>query len=246
MSSQAAASPAVPKFDRVPRHVAIIMDGNGRWAKNRKLPRIEGHRQGTKSVEASIKAARELGVEYLTLYAFSVENWNRPALEVKSLMVLLMESLKRYAEELAENQIALKAIGRLEDLPENVREQIKITEQKTAKDAKMTLLLALSYGGRVELVEGVRKLASLVKSGKLQPEQIDEELIAGSLYTAGIPDPDLLIRTSGEMRLSNFLPWQMIYTELYVTPTLWPDFKREDFFAAVGEYNKRERRFGGV
>jgi undecaprenyl diphosphate synthase len=246
MTSPAAATPALPRFDSVPRHVAVIMDGNGRWAKGRSLPRIEGHRRGTKSVEAVIRAAREIGVEYLTLYAFSVENWSRPALEVKSLMVLLMESLKRYADELSENQIALKAIGRLADLPEEIRRQIRLTEARTARGAKMTLLLALSYGGRVELVEGVRKLALLVKAGALQPEQIDEALVADSLYTAGIPDPDLLIRTSGEMRLSNFLPWQMIYTELYVTPTLWPDFGRDDFFAAVGEFNRRERRFGGV
>lgn len=246
MTSQAAETPAIPQFDRVPRHVAIIMDGNGRWAKSRNLPRIEGHRRGTKSVEAVIRASREIGVEYLTLYAFSVENWSRPATEVKSLMLLLMESLKRYAKELSDNQIALKAIGRLGDLPDNIREQIKITEEKTAVNAKMTLLLALSYGGRVELVEGVRKLAEQVKAGKLQPDEIDEALISDQLYTAGIPDPDLLIRTSGEMRLSNFLPWQIIYTELYVTPTLWPDFGREDFFAAISEYNKRERRFGGV
>jgi undecaprenyl diphosphate synthase len=246
MTSRAADDQAIPKFDCVPRHVAVIMDGNGRWAQSRKLPRIEGHRRGTKSVEAVIRAAREIGVEYLTLYAFSVENWNRPTLEIKSLMLLLMESLKRYAKELATNNIALKAIGRLNDLPENIRNQIKITEEKTAKDAKMTLLLALSYGGRVELVESVRELAKQVQAGKLQPTEIDEALIAKHLYTVGIPDPDLLIRTSGEMRLSNFLPWQTIYTELYVTPTLWPDFGQADFFAAISEYNKRERRFGGV
>jgi undecaprenyl diphosphate synthase len=246
MTAKAAATPAIPRFDRIPRHVAVIMDGNGRWAKSRSLPRIEGHRRGTESVETVIRAARETGVEYLTLYAFSVENWSRPAAEVKSLMLLLMESLKRYAKELADNQIALKAIGRIGDLPGNIRRQISITEQKTARDARMTLLLALSYGGRVELVEAVRKLAERVKAGQLQPGEIDETLMSGQLYTAGIPDPDLLIRTSGEMRLSNFLPWQTIYTELYVTPTLWPDFRREDFFAAIGEYNKRERRFGGV
>jgi undecaprenyl diphosphate synthase len=222
------------------------MDGNGRWAKTRNLPRIEGHRQGTKSVEAVIRAAREIGVEYLTLYAFSVENWQRPTLEVRGLMALLMETLKRYAKELADNQIALRAIGRLADLPEKVRAQINITEAKTAANAKMTLLLALSYGGRVELIEGVRALARRVRAGELAPADIDEAAVSGALYTVGAPDPDLLIRTSGEMRLSNFLPWQTIYTEWYVTPTLWPDFRREDFFAAVSEYNRRERRFGGV
>ncbi|MDR2463202.1 MAG: isoprenyl transferase [Verrucomicrobiales bacterium] len=231
---------------RVPRHVAVIMDGNGRWAKARNLPRLEGHRRGTQAVEEVIRAAREIGVEYLTLYAFSVENWSRPALEVRGLMTLLMETLRRYARELADNQIALRAIGRLADLPGRVREQIKITEKKTAAGAKMTLLLALSYGGRVELVEGVRELARRARAGELEPADIDEATVSGALYTAGLPDPDLLIRTSGEMRLSNFLPWQMIYTELYVTPTLWPDFGREAFLAAINEYHKRERRFGGV
>lgn len=182
----------------------------------------------------------------MTLYAFSVENWNRPALEVRGLMLLLVEALKRYAKELADNQIALRAIGRLADLPAEVRGQLKTTEAKTAAGARMTLLLALSYGGRVELVEGVRELARRARAGELDPADIDEAMVSGALYTAGVPDPDLLIRTSGEMRLSNFLPWQTIYTELYVTPTLWPDFGREEFFAAVGEYNKRERRFGGV
>jgi undecaprenyl diphosphate synthase len=230
----------------VPRHVAVIMDGNGRWAQSRHLPRIEGHRQGAKSVEAVIRAAREIGVEYLTLYAFSVENWQRPALEVKGLMALLMEMLKRYAQELADNHIALKAIGRLDDLPAKVRAQIRLAEQASVSGAKMTLMLALSYGGRVELIEGVRALARRVRAGELEPADIDEASVSGALYTAGAPDPDLLIRTSGEMRLSNFLPWQTIYTEWYVTPTLWPDFGREDFFAAVSEYNRRERRFGGV
>jgi undecaprenyl diphosphate synthase len=226
--------------------VAVIMDGNGRWAKARSLPRLEGHRRGTRSVETVIRAAREIGVEWLTLYAFSVENWQRPALEVKGLMTLLMETLKRYAKELADNQIALRAIGRLADLPAAVREQINRTEAETAAGAKMTLLLALSYSGRVELVESARALARRAQAGELNPADIDEVTVSGSLYTAGVPDPDLLIRTSGEMRLSNFLPWQTIYTELYVTPTLWPDFGREEFFAAVAEYNQRERRFGGV
>ena len=233
-------------FARVPRHVAVIMDGNGRWAQSHGLPRIEGHRRGTKAVEAVIKAAREIGVEYLTLYAFSTDNWNRPPTEIKSLMYLLAETLARYAKELADNQIALKVIGRLADLSEDIRKQIKIAEALAPGEVKMTLLPALSYGGRIEIVEAARRLAERVRAGELTPENIDEASLTAELYTAGIPDPDLLIRTGGETRLSNFLPWQMIYTELYFTPVFWPDFGREEFFAAVTEYNKRERRFGGV
>jgi len=236
----------VPDSQRVPRHVAIIMDGNGRWAAQRQLPRIEGHRRGTQAVEKTLEAAVEAGVEYLTLYAFSVENWSRPGMEVQALMMLLIETLKHYEKKLMEQQIRLRAIGRLQDLPEDVLRQLKKTEEATAGNTRMTLLLALSYGSRVELTEAIRDLAERARAGELDPASIDEKMISGHLYTAGIPDPDLLIRTSGEMRLSNFLLWQLSYTEIYVTPVFWPDFGREDFFKAVAEYSNRHRRFGGV
>ncbi len=230
----------------VPRHVAVIMDGNGRWAKQRNLPRIEGHREGANAARRTITKAAKAGVSFLTLYAFSVENWKRPAREVSALMSLLVETLKRYEKELAENDISLRAIGRLDDLPANVRKQLDRTIQRTAHHRRMTLILALSYGARIEILEATRALARRAASGQLNPDSIDEATFASALYTHDIPDPDLLIRTSGEMRVSNFLLWQISYAEIHVTSTLWPDFAETDFQRALADYATRERRFGRV
>ncbi|GAB4250383.1 MAG: isoprenyl transferase [Candidatus Methylacidiphilales bacterium] len=236
-----------PATDReVPRHVAVIMDGNGRWAKQRNLPRIEGHREGANAARRTITEAAKAGVRFLTLYAFSVENWNRPAHEVATLMDLLIETLKRYEKDLAENDIALRAIGRLSDLPDKVRRQLDRTVERSAHHQGMTLILALSYSARIEIIEAARSLARRVAKGELKPEAIDEATFANCLYTTGIPDPDLLIRTSGEMRVSNFLLWQISYAEIHVTPTLWPDFTEKDFQQALADYAQRERRFGRV
>lgn len=231
---------------KLPRHVAIIMDGNGRWANQRHLPRIGGHHQGAKAARKAISEAARRGVKYLTLYAFSVENWTRPKAEVAALMQLLIQTLKEYEKELDENDVRLRAIGRLSDLPANVRKQLDRTIEKTAGNKRMTLILALSYSSRVEILEAVRQLAREVEEGKRKPSEIDEEDFSGHLYTAEYPDPDLLIRTSGEMRVSNFLLWQLSYTEIYVTQTLWPDFDEAELVKALEEYGRRERRFGGV
>ncbi len=230
----------------LPTHVAIIMDGNGRWAKERGLPRVEGHRQGAESVKAVVKAAGELGIKFITLYAFSVENWNRPKDEVDTLMKYLLRFLKRELAEMSKNNIRLQAIGQLWRLPENIQEQLKKTTQATAKNNGITLTLALSYGGRTEIVDAVRQIAQEVKAGKLDAGEINEQVIAHHLYTHGTPDPDLLIRTSGEMRVSNFLLWQISYAEFVITKTLWPDFGKREFFTALEEYSHRQRRYGGV
>lgn len=238
LSSEAQAS--------LPRHVAIIMDGNGRWAKQRHLPRVEGHRVGAESVRAIIRASGEIGIKYLTLYAFSVENWNRPKDEVDTLMKYLARYLKSELAELNRNNVQLEAIGQLHRLPEFVQEQFKKTQASLSKNNGLTLILALSYGGRTEIVEAVRNLASEVKKGELEPAEITEQVFADHLYTRKWPDPDVLIRTSGEMRVSNFLLWQISYAELVVTQTLWPDFRKPQFFAALEEYAQRHRRFGGI
>jgi len=230
----------------VPTHVAIIMDGNGRWAKRRHLPRVEGHRTGVESVRAIVRAAGEVGVKYLTLYAFSVENWNRPKDEVDTLMRYLARFLKNEIGELNKNKVRLDAIGQIYRLPEFVQEQLKKTKAALAKNNGLTLILALSYGGRTELVEAVRSIGQKIKDGDLEPAEINEPLISENLYTRLYPDPDLLIRTSGEMRISNFLLWQISYSELVVTPTLWPDFRKAQFFDALEEYTRRHRRFGLV
>jgi undecaprenyl diphosphate synthase len=226
--------------------VAIIMDGNGRWARRRGLVRIKGHVAGVESVRTIVRLARKLGISYLTLFAFSEENWQRPAMEIRALMALLRRFLTRELAEMQENQIALRAIGNLPQLPEAVQrdlaQTIAATDQGTAN--KMVLTLALSYGGRSEIVQAVRTLARDLLAGRLAPEEIDAALLARHLYTADLPDPDLMIRTSGEYRLSNFLLWQAAYTELYVTDTLWPDFREEDFLAALDAYCQRDRRFG--
>jgi len=230
----------------LPTHVAVIMDGNGRWAKQRHLPRVEGHRNGVESVRSVVRAAGEIGIKYLTLYAFSVENWNRPKDEVDTLMKYLARFLKNEIGELNRNNVRLEVIGQIYRLPEFVQEQLKKTRTALAQNNGLTLILALSYGGRTELVEAVRDIASQVKLGRIEPAEINEKVIADHLYTRHFPDPDLLIRTSGEMRVSNFLLWQISYAELVVTSTLWPDFRRAELFEALEEYAKRHRRFGGV
>jgi undecaprenyl diphosphate synthase len=228
----------------LPRHVAIIMDGNGRWATRRGLGRVQGHRRGKESVRAVVEKAREIGIEYLTLYAFSSENWQRPEREVNALMQLLRRYLRSEIAKMMRYGIRLRAIGNLRKLPTQVASELREVERKTARNDKMTVLLAVSYGAREEIVAAARKLARQVRDGTLAPEDIDDERFASALATAGIPDPDLLIRTSGEMRLSNFLLWQLAYTELVVTETLWPDFREKELMAAIDEYRRRQRRFG--
>jgi len=230
----------------IPTHVAIIMDGNGRWAKQRHLPRVEGHRNGVESVRAVVRAAGEAGVKYLTLYAFSVENWNRPKDEVDTLMKYLARFLKSEIGELNRNNVRLDAIGQIYRLPEFVQDQLAKTKAALAKNNGLTLILALSYGGRTEIVDAARAMAQKAKDGRLEPAEINEQLLSQHLYTCHYPDPDLLIRTSGEMRISNFLLWQISYAELVVTPTLWPDFRKPQFFEALEEYTRRHRRFGLV
>ncbi len=230
----------------LPQHVAVIMDGNGRWAKQRGLPRVEGHRNGVESVRAIVRAAGEVGIKYLTLYAFSVENWNRPKDEVDTLMKYLARFLKNEIGELNRNNVRLEAIGQIWRLPEAVQQQLEKTKAALAKNNGLTLVLALSYGGRTELVEAVRAIAAKTKSGALDPAEINERLIAEHLYTRHYPDPDLLIRTSGEMRVSNFLLWQISYAELVVTQVLWPDFRKAQLIEALEEYARRHRRFGAV
>ena len=230
----------------LPAHVAVIMDGNGRWAKERGLPRVEGHRNGVESVRAILRACGEVGIKYLTLYAFSVENWNRPKDEVDTLMKYLARFLKNEIGELNKNNVRLEVIGQIYRLPEFVQEQLKKTQAALAKNNGLTLILALSYGGRQEIVEAVRAIATKAKAGKLEPAEITEQVISQHLYTHQYPDPDLLIRTSGEQRVSNFLLWQISYAEFVITPTLWPDFRKAELFAALEEYTRRHRRFGGV
>jgi undecaprenyl diphosphate synthase len=230
----------------LPRHVAIIMDGNGRWAKQRSLPRVEGHRQGAESARTIIRTSGELGIKYLTLYAFSAENWNRPKDEVDALMKYLIHYLKTETPELNKNNVRLEVIGQIHRLPKNVQEHLKESIQTLSQNSGLTLVMALSYGSRIEIVDAVRRIAEEAKQGKLKPADINEEVISQHLWTRDIPDPDLLIRTSGEMRVSNFLLWQISYSELVVTPTLWPDFRKPQFFAALEEYAQRHRRFGGV
>jgi undecaprenyl diphosphate synthase len=229
---------------KLPRHVAIIMDGNGRWATKRGLPRVEGHRKATEVVRAIIEASQEIGVEVLTLYTFSEENWNRPKDEVGALMSLLAEFLKSEFPRMMKERICLHAVGNLSLLPGLARTALQETIRLTKDNDGMKLVLALSYSARGEIVEAVREIAKLVADKEVSPEQIDEDMLAGHLYTRSLPDPDLMIRTSGEMRISNFLLFQAAYTELYFTRTLWPDFTKEEFLAALRDYSKRERRYG--
>ncbi len=231
---------------RLPRHVAIIMDGNGRWARSMHRPRIEGHRSGIKSVKEIVRVCRSLEIPYLTLYAFSAENWKRPGPEINALMILLCNFLKREIREMTDNDIRLNAIGRLSDLPSTVQRTLENARITTAGGNKMQLTLALSYGGRLEIVDAVKTIVQEVQVGKINIENITPDIFSQHLHTANTPDPDLLIRTSGEMRVSNFLLWQIAYSEIWITPVLWPDFKRDSLFEALREFQNRQRRFGGV
>ncbi len=237
---------ATAELPEIPRHIAIIMDGNGRWAKERGLPRLEGHRAGAESVREVMEACIERGVEYLTLYAFSSENWSRPVTEVKALMSLLDRFLDEKAKDLDRQNVRLLAIGQLDRLPEKTRALIERIQARTAHHTAMTLVLALSYGGREEIVSAARSLATDAVAGKISASDIDGDLFASRLQTAGIPDPDLLVRTSGEMRISNFLLWQISYAEIIIVKKFWPDFRQGDLFEAVQEYQRRHRRFGAL
>lgn len=232
--------------EHLPKHVAIIMDGNGRWAANQHLPRIAGHRKGIQSVREIITFSRELEIETLTLYAFSNENWHRPATEISQLMMLLERYLKKELDTMMESEIRFRAIGQIERLPQSVVRHIRSVEEKTEKNGKMTLILALSYGGRTEMIDAVKQVIEDIHQEKISIKDLDESLFSTYLYTQEIADPDLMIRTSGEIRISNFFLWQLAYTELYFTKTLWPDFKRKDFLLALLDYQGRERRFGLV
>ena len=231
---------------KLPTHVAVIMDGNGRWAHAHGLPRTEGHLEGAESARVIANCCAELRIPYLTLYAFSTENWRRPEEEVSFLMEQLARFLVERRDEMIENDIRLQAIGRIGELPEAVQLELRRTTEATRSGSALTLVLALNYGARSEIVDACRKLAAEVQAGRLAPGQIDEARISGCLYTRDIPDPDLLIRTGGESRVSNFLLWQISYAELCITYVLWPDFRREEFLAALRDYAKRERRFGRV
>lgn len=247
VSNSAALSTRVPRLsekDRLPRHVAVIMDGNGRWAQRRSLSRIEGHKRGKEAVRKIVEASRELGLSYLTLYAFSSENWQRPPHEVRALMGLLNRYLRTEMRRMMRYDIRLRAIGNLERLPANVRKSLLDAVDATRANTGLTVILAVSYSAREEIVSAVQALAQDVHAGRLDPRRIDEQTVERFLWTSDIPAPDLLIRTSGEFRVSNFMLWQLAYTELYVTDTLWPDFDREAFEHALAEYQHRDRRFG--
>ncbi len=233
-------------LDKLPRHIAIIMDGNGRWAKQHGRPRVFGHRNGVKAVREVTEAAAELGVQFLTLYAFSTENWKRPHTEVNALMELLVDTIHREIDTLMKNNIRLEYIGDLSRLPDSTRRALLNGIELTRHNTRMTLVLALNYSARWEIVEATRRLATDVATGKLKPENINEVTVADALSTRHMPDPELLIRTSGETRLSNFLLWQVAYSEFYFTPVLWPDFRKAHLYEAILDFQKRERRFGGA
>ncbi|MCD9016287.1 isoprenyl transferase [Fulvivirgaceae bacterium QH1ED-6-2] len=231
-------------LNNLPQHLAIIMDGNGRWAKKKGAMRIFGHRNAIQAVKDVTEGCAELGVKYLTLYAFSTENWTRPKAEVDGLMELLVSTIKGEIKTLMDNKVRLTTIGETSQLPPDCQNNLAWAMNQTKNNTGLTLILALSYGGRREIINAVKQLAAEVKSGKLAPEEINERVLENYLQTSGIPDPELLIRTSGEMRVSNFLLWQIAYTELFITPTLWPDFRREHLYEAIWSYQQRERRFG--
>lgn len=231
---------------KLPQHVAIIMDGNGRWAKKRGLPRVAGHNEGIKSVRAVVEAAGDLDIKVLTLYTFSKENWFRPRNEVSALMKLLVNTIRKEIDELVEKNVQMKAIGNIEDLPESAYRELMFGIERTKHNTGLVLNLAISYGGRQEIIDAVREISQKVKAGLLQPGEIGEQVFSSHLHTYDLPDPDLLIRTSGESRISNFLLWQVAYAEIYVTRTLWPDFRKDAFFDAILNYLTRERRFGRV
>ena len=235
----------IEKTGNLPAHIAVIMDGNGRWARRRGLPRIAGHREGINSVREITRACGELGVDFLTLYTFSQENWRRPKLEVSALMNLLVETIRREIDELMENNVRLRVIGKLEELPEKPRVEMEEGIERTAGNSGLTLILALNYSGRMEILEAANKMWTLQKNGE-EITNLTEELFEKQLYTAGIPHPDLVIRTSGESRISNFLLWQIAYSEIVITATLWPAFRRKELYETISEYQSRERRFGKV
>jgi len=233
-------------LSNLPEHIAVIMDGNGRWAKGKGAERIFGHRNAVEAVDAVTEGCAELGIKYLTLYAFSTENWARPKIEIDALMELLVHTLRKELKKLNDNNIRLRTIGDLDHLPQDCRQNLIDAAEATKKNTGLTLLVALSYSGRWEIVQAVKKMVADTAAGKVTPSMVNESLVASYLETAGIPDPELLIRTSGELRLSNFLLWQVAYTEIFITKTLWPDFRKEDLYGAICEYQKRERRFGKV
>jgi undecaprenyl diphosphate synthase len=232
--------------DRLPRHVAIIMDGNGRWAKKRSLPRVSGHRQGIKSVRDVVETSARIGLQVLTLYAFSVENWKRPRTEINTLMGLLREYLRKEIGTLMKNNIRFSVIGRWQEMPAAVTKDLIWGMEKTLNNTGLLFNIALNYGGRTELVDAFRKISREMSQNGRDPESITEETISRHLYTSGVPDPDLLIRTSGEVRISNFLLWQIAYAEIWVTDVLWPDFRKQNLYQAIVDYQKRERRYGGI
>lgn len=231
---------------KLPRHVAIIMDGNGRWADKRNLPRNAGHKAGVESVQAVVELCGELGISVLTLYAFSSENWKRPIREVNALMRLLLEQLREQTPELSENNVQLRAIGNIDKLPGRIAREIRHSMDMTKDNTGLILNMALNYGSRQEIVHALQSIVGDISKAKLKPDGINEDVFSQYLYTAGLPDPDLLIRTSGEMRISNFLLWQLAYAEIYITDTLWPDFRKRDLLLALLSYQQRKRRFGGI
>jgi len=240
------AIPTEINLQHLPQHIAIIMDGNGRWAKEQGKLRVFGHQNGVKAVKDTVEGAVELGLKYLTLYAFSTENWNRPQQEVNALMEILVKTITKETATLMKNQIRLNAIGDLTSLPAACYQELMEAMEKTSENTRCTLTLALSYSSRWELTEALKTVAKKVQAGELAPEDIDEQLLSNHLTTIGLPDPELMIRTSGELRLSNFMMWQLAYTELYFTPKLWPDFRRSDLHEAILDFQKRERRFGKI
>jgi undecaprenyl diphosphate synthase len=246
MSAPLTRLPTDSRFGTIPRHIAVIMDGNGRWAREQGLQRIRGHERGAEAVRDCLTGCGELGVEFLTLYAFSAENWKRPRSEVAALMALLERFLRKETPELMAKNVRLRAIGRIAELPESCQRELQEAIDATSGNTGTTLILALSYSSRVEILDAVRNLVHAVKAGEIEEEKIDAKMFSEHLYTRFYPDPDLLIRTSGEMRISNFLLWQLSYTEIWVTRKYWPDFRKEDLFDAVEDYGKRQRRFGGV
>ena len=233
-------------LSNLPEHIAVIMDGNGRWAKGKGAERIFGHRNAVDAVNAVTEGSAELGIKYLTLYAFSTENWGRPKVEIDALMELLVKTLRKELPRLHENNIKLRTIGDISHLPADCQQNLMDAAAHTKGNTGLTLLVALNYSGRWEIVQAVKKIVADAAAGRVTPSQVSESLFAGYLETAGIPDPELLIRTSGEQRVSNFLLWQIAYTEIFVTKTLWPDFRKEDLYGAICDYQKRERRFGKV
>jgi undecaprenyl diphosphate synthase len=230
----------------LPKHIAVIMDGNGRWARMRNLPRVEGHRAGIQSVGETVEMCGRLGIKILTLYAFSVENWKRPKTEISTLMKLLREYLRKELRTLKRNNIRLNILGRMQEMPESIQKDLSQALSETSQNTGLLLNIALNYGGRTEILDAVTALLAAQKSSHTVGSAIDEETFSGYLYTAGMPDPDLLIRTSGEMRISNFLLWQIAYSEIWITPTLWPDFRRMQLFQAIADFQQRERRYGGI